>query len=115
MPKKTFSTDKIVLEKKAITINELINYLVQIKPKNTLEFDTKNLIIAVNGVDSSVLQGYNTKLNDDDVISIIPIIHGGSLTRIQFSIMHSNVEMFDILFDKRFHSNQYINLRLVQN
>ena len=109
--KKSFSTDKIVLEKKAITINELINYLVQIKPKNTLEFDTKNLIIAVNGVDSSVLQGYNTKLNDDDVISIIPIIHGGSLTRIQFSIMHSNVEIFDILIDKKFHTEFLDELR----
>jgi len=109
--KKVFSTDKIVLEKKSSTINELINYLVQIKPKNTLEFDTKNLIIAVNGIDSSVLQGYNTKLNDDDVISIIPIIHGGSLTRIQFSIMNSNVEIFHIVVDKKFHTEFLDELR----
>ena len=101
--KKSFSTDKIVLEKNITTINELISHLMQIKPKDTLEFDTKNLLIAVNGVDSSALQGYDTKLSDNDEISIIPIIHGGSSRRIQFSVAQSNVEIFDILFDKKFH------------
>ena len=109
--KKSFATDKIVLERDVITINELISHLVQIKPKNTLEFDTKNLIIAVNGVDCSALLGYNTKLNDDDVISIIPIIHGGSMTRTQFSIMNSNVEIFDVLDDKEFRINFLDELR----
>ena len=61
--KKSFSTDKIVLEKKADTINELISHLTELKPKNTVEFDTKHLLIAVNGIDSSALQGYATKLN----------------------------------------------------
>jgi molybdopterin converting factor small subunit/tRNA threonylcarbamoyladenosine modification (KEOPS) complex Cgi121 subunit len=106
--KKSFSTDKIVLEEKTDTVNELVSHLIKIKPKNTLEFDTKNLIIAVNGVDSSALDGYNTKLNDDDEISIIPIIHGGSTTRIQFLIMQSNAEIFDILNDKKFH-NEFLN------
>ena len=109
--KKSFSTDKIVLEEKTNTVNELISHLIKIKPKNTLEFDTKNLIIAVNGVDSSALDGYNTKLNDDDEISIIPIIHGGSTTRIQFSIMHSDIEIFDVLNDKKFHKEFLDELR----
>jgi len=97
--KKSFSTDKIILEKSADTINELITHLIEIKPKDTLEFDTKNLLIAVNGVDSSALKGYDTKISDNDEISIIPIIHGGS-SRIQFSIGQSNVEIFDIIFNK---------------
>ena len=101
--KKSFSTDKIVLEKNVSTINELISHLIDIKPKDALEFDTKNLLIAVNGIDSSALQGYDTKLNDNDVVSIIPIIHGGAHFRIQFSIMHSNVEIFHMLNDKKFH------------
>jgi len=49
--KKSFSTDKIVLEKNVSTINELISHLMQIKPKDTLEYDTKNLRREVNGVD----------------------------------------------------------------
>jgi len=109
--KKSFSTDKIILEKKTDTINELVNHLIKIKPENTLEFDTKNLIIAVNGVDSSALDGYDTKLNDDDEISIVPIIHGGSTTRIQFSIIHSDIEIFDVLNDKKFHKEFLDELR----
>jgi molybdopterin converting factor small subunit/tRNA threonylcarbamoyladenosine modification (KEOPS) complex Cgi121 subunit len=109
--KKSFSTDKIILEKNASTINELINHLMEIKPKDTLEFDTKNLLIAVNGVDSSALQGYDTKLNNNDEISIIPIIHGGSSRRIQFSVAQSNIEIFDILFDKKFHIDFLHELR----
>ena len=100
--KKSFSTDKIVLEKKTNTINELIIHLIEIKPKDTLEFDTKNLLIAVNGVDSSALKGYDTKLSDNDEISIIPVIHGGS-RRIQFTVGQSNVEIFDIISDKKIH------------
>ena len=109
--KKSFSTDKIVLEKNTSTINELISHLTEIKPKDILEFDTNNLLIAVNGIDSSALQGYDTKLNSDDEISIIPIIHGGSSHRIQFSVEQSNVELFDILFDKQFHRDFLDELR----
>jgi tRNA threonylcarbamoyladenosine modification (KEOPS) complex Cgi121 subunit/molybdopterin converting factor small subunit len=108
--KKSFSTDRIVLEKKTDTINELISHLVEIKPKDTLEFDTKNLLIAVNGVDSSALKGYDTKLSNNDEISIIPVIHGGS-RRIQFSIDKSSAEIFDVLFHKELHRDFLDDLR----
>ena len=101
--KKSFDTDILTFEGSNLTINQLIKNIIQIKPENTPEFDTKNLLVAVNGVDSSALHGYNTKLNDNDVISIIPIIHGGMYSRIQFSIMHSNVEIFHLLNNKKFH------------
>ena len=97
--KKSFSTDTMSFEKNISTLSELINHLIQIKPKDTLEFDIANLLIAVNGIDSSALDGLDTKLEDNDVISIIPIIHGGS-TRIQFSINDSNIEIFDIVIHK---------------
>jgi len=54
------------------------------------------LLIAVNGIDSSALDGLDTKLEDNDVVSVIPVIHGGTASRIQFSIMNSNVEIFDM-------------------
>jgi tRNA threonylcarbamoyladenosine modification (KEOPS) complex Cgi121 subunit len=74
--------------------------LTQIKPKDTLEFDIANLLIAVNGIDSSALDGLDTKLEDNDVVSIIPVIHGGTASRIQFSIMNSNVEIFDMVINR---------------
>ena len=102
--KKSFSTDKILLEKTNLTITELLQHLTEIKPSDTLEFDTNNLLVAINGVDSSVLDGYNTSLKDDDVVSIIPIIHGGKSDRIQFQISGANVEIFDIKYNNKFDS-----------
>ena len=110
--KKSFLTDQIFLEKNNLTIYELINHLLKIKPDNTLELDTKNLLIAVNGMDSSTLDGFKTKLKDNDIVSIIPIIHGGSSRRVQFSIMNSNVELFDIVNDKKFQLEFLDELRL---
>ena len=66
----------------------------------------------MNGIDSSTLDGFKTKLKDNDIVSIIPIIHGGSSRRIQFSIMDSNVELFDIANDKKFHIEFLDELRL---
>jgi len=86
----------MLFEKNILTLSELINSLIQRKPKDTLEFDIANLLIAVNGIDSSALDGLDTKLEDNDVVSIIPVIHGGTASRIQFSIMNSNVEIFDM-------------------
>ena len=102
--KKSFSTDKILLEKTNLTITDLLEHLTQIKPTDTLEFDTNNLLVAINGVDSSVLDGYSTSLKDDDVVSIIPIIHGGKSDRIQFGVSGENVEIFDIKYNKKFDS-----------
>ena len=90
----------MLFEKNILTLSELINSLIQRKPKDTLEFDIANLLIAVNGIDSSALDGLDTKLEDNDVVSIIPIIHGGSASRIQFSIMNSNVEIFDMVINR---------------
>lgn len=86
----------MLFEKNILTLSELIKHLIQRKPKDTLEFDIANLLIAVNGIDSSALDGLDTKLEDNDVVSIIPVIHGGAASRIQFSIMNSNVEIFDM-------------------
>jgi len=90
----------MLFEKNILTLSELINHLILRKPKDTLEFDIANLLIAVNGIDSSALDGLDTKLEDNDVVSIIPVIHGGSVPRIQFSIMNSNVEIFDMVITR---------------
>lgn len=63
-----------------------------------MDLDTKNILVAVNGVDSSALQGRDTMLRTGDVVSIIPIIHGGS--RMQFKIGGHNVELFSVSHQK---------------
>lgn len=76
-----------------MTVSTLLKYL----EKNTLEnmphLDPNNILVAINGIDSSALQGKDTSLKDGDVISIIPLIHGGTSKRIQFSLMKNFVEL----------------------
>lgn len=74
--KKTFP--KYTPDTSETTISELLHDMVQNLPPNTPIPDTKNILVAINGVDSSVLDGRNTLIRDGDVVSIIPIIHGGS-------------------------------------
>ena len=53
-------------------------------------------MIAVNGVDSSALAGIDTKLNSNDVVNIIPIIHGGSKTNVSFDVNNHKIGLFEI-------------------
>jgi tRNA threonylcarbamoyladenosine modification (KEOPS) complex Cgi121 subunit/molybdopterin converting factor small subunit len=93
--KKSFSTDQIIVNQDNLTIQELLDHLAKNKPKNTNELDTSNLLVAVNGVDSSTMGGFSAKLKANDIVSIIPIIHGGS-TRTKFLIDNKTIEIFAI-------------------
>lgn len=96
--KKSFGTDLISADLDGKNIQSLLEHLVSIKPKDTMDLDTKNILVAVNGVDSSALQGRDTILQPGDVVSIIPIIHGGS--RMQLKIGNHNVELFSVSYQK---------------
>lgn len=81
--KKSFNTDALSADFDTITIAGLLDHLISIKPKGTPDLDTKNILVAVNGVDSSALEGHDTVLGANDTVSIIPIIHGGSQIRMK--------------------------------
>jgi molybdopterin converting factor small subunit len=93
--KKSFSTDSLSLENDEFTIQELLDYLLDLKPRKTPELDVNNILVAVNGVDSSAIRGKSTKLKPNDVVSIIPVIHGGS-SRIQFRIDRTQIELLEV-------------------
>ncbi|HLC24164.1 MAG TPA: KEOPS complex subunit Cgi121 [Nitrosopumilaceae archaeon] len=93
--KKALSTDKLKFEKDNSTISELLVFLQTQIPKNTHALDVKNILVAVNGVDSSTLDGFETKIKDGDTVSIIPVIHGGS-QRMKFQIFNDNIELIGI-------------------
>ena len=94
--RKSFQIDSLKITQNVSTISELITYLISQKPENSPNFDGKNLLIAINGIDSSALDGDNSKLKSDDVVNIIPIIHGGSLKNITFTINRNQVGLFEI-------------------
>lgn len=94
--KKSLAADTISINEDTMTISELIKLLQKRLPKDQESFDTKNLLIAINGVDSSALNGISSIIKTNDVITIIPIIHGGSKRRIQFTISHATAEIIEI-------------------
>lgn len=94
--KKSFSTDKLEINDDSISIYKLIDILQELIPKNLPRLDITNMLIAINGVDSSTLEGLETVIKDGDVISIIPIIHGGNMKRIQFSVLQTKIELIGI-------------------
>lgn len=66
------------------SLKELIAKLSQEMPQLEKTFidqqltDSKsNSLILVNGREISVLDGYETKLNDGDEIVFVPVVHGG--------------------------------------
>jgi len=97
--KKSFSTDKFEIDIDSISVSELIELLQKRIPKNLSQLDVKNMLIAVNGIDSSTLEGLATILKDGDVISIIPVIHGGNVKRIRFNIFQTRIELIGIKND----------------
>ena len=107
--RKSFQTDSLQISQNLNTISDLITYLISHKPENTPDFDGRNLLVAVNGVDSSALDGNNTKLKSDDIINIIPIIHGGSQKNINFNINNLQIGLFEI---NKSHSNKEYLLSL---
>ena len=104
--RKSFQTDSLEITQNIDTISEMISHLISKKPENTPDFDGKNLLIAVNGVDSSALAGNNTHLNSGDVVDIIPIIHGGSKTNVTFTIKNNQIRLFEI--KKSYANKEYL-------
>lgn len=94
--KKSFSTDKLDIDKSEISINTLFAILASIKPENTPALDTENVLVAINGVDSSAMEGKETIIQDNDIVSIIPVIHGGILKKSTFSISGTAIHVMEI-------------------
>jgi molybdopterin converting factor small subunit/tRNA threonylcarbamoyladenosine modification (KEOPS) complex Cgi121 subunit len=91
--KKLFLRDKLTLKENSMSVFHLLDYLQKTVPKNSLHLDVKNILVVVNGIDSSALQGQNTNLKDGDIVTIIPLIHGGSMNRKRFTIINTNAEL----------------------
>ena len=94
--KKSFNSDQLQIDKFDISVNELLQLLLKTKPENTSEFDVENILIAINGSDSSAINGKNTIVHDGDIVSIIPVIHGGSPKKLFFDIDNKQIQILEI-------------------
>ena len=94
--KKSFLKDQFEINASDITILELFNLLLKLKSNNSPELDTKNILIAINGVDSSAINGQSTIIKNNDLVSIIPVIHGGSSKKLNFEIKKKHIQVIEI-------------------
>ena len=106
--KKLFNSEQFQIEKSDISVNELLEHLLEIKPNDTSELDIENLLIAINGSDSSAMNGRDTKISDGDVVSIIPVIHGGSSKKLTFEIERKQIHVLEIRGQKKLILNLLI-------
>ncbi|HZT35650.1 MAG TPA: KEOPS complex subunit Cgi121 [Nitrososphaera sp.] len=66
----------VALDRPSASINEILEFLraVAVEPNLLLR---ENLIIAINGADCAIM-GAEAMASDGDVVTIVPVIHGGS-------------------------------------
>ena len=94
--KKSFLTEQLEIDKSDISVQELLNLLLELKPVDSPKLDTENILIAINGVDSSAIDGKYTKIKNNDLISIIPVIHGGASKKITFQSSKKQIQVVEI-------------------
>jgi len=94
--RKSFLTEQLKIDKSDISIQELIDLLLVLKPADSTKLDTDNILIAINGSDSSAMDGKYTKIKNNDLVSIIPVIHGGSLKKITFESSKKQIQVIEI-------------------
>ena len=98
--KKSFPIELLKIDKSNITIQELLTLLLELKPTDTPKLDTDNVLIAVNGADSSAMDGKSTKIKDNDIVSIIPVIHGGLSKKFTFEYSKKLIQILEIKSQK---------------
>jgi tRNA threonylcarbamoyladenosine modification (KEOPS) complex Cgi121 subunit/molybdopterin converting factor small subunit len=99
--KKSFLTDQLKIDKSDVSIKELLDLLLELKPVTTPNLDVENMLIAINGVDSSALEGKMTMIKNNDIVSIIPVIHGGSNKRLIFNVSNKLAQVIEIQGQKQ--------------
>ncbi len=109
--KKSFSTEQLHIDKSNISIQELLDLLLELKPADTPDLDTANILIAINGTDSSAMEGKSTMIKNNDLVSIIPVIHGGSSKKLTFQVLKKQIQIIEIIGQKTIDLKFLDNLR----
>lgn len=82
--RKAVGKSSIVLEKHSASIQEILKFLWEnaVPTSHSLEgsktaLDYNNIMITINGVESTILGGTDTSIRSGDVVTIVTVVHGG--------------------------------------
>ncbi len=107
--KKSFNSSQFEFAESEISIQELLDLLLKLKPHNTSDLDVENILIAINGSDSSAMNGKSTIIHNNDIVSIIPVIHGGSSKKLIFEIEKKQIQIIEI------HGQKTIDIQFIDD
>ena len=73
--KKSIGQPTLYIYEELCNIKAIISYL----ENNYYSYKAKDsdILIAINGIEFSLLGGYNAKVSSGDVITILSVVHGG--------------------------------------
>jgi molybdopterin converting factor small subunit len=74
--RKAAGKSNLVLDKHIASVSEILGLLEQnvMDPKN---FDANNILVTINGIDSSLLPADQNVVKSGDTVKIVTIVHGG--------------------------------------
>lgn len=74
--KKIVGKSCIEIHTDSTNIKKILSNLTDLS-EDSKKILNNNVIIAINGVDSSVLNGQETEVKSGDIVTIVTIVHGG--------------------------------------
>ena len=63
-------------EEELANVKGIISYLENNYYSNN-KINENEILVAINGIESSLLGGHNAKISSGDVVTILSIVHGG--------------------------------------
>jgi sulfur-carrier protein len=73
--KKAVGRSSVILEEASLPISEILTRLRRDVKPGVLTLN--NILVAVNGVESSLLDGTDTVVESGDTVTIVTVAHGG--------------------------------------
>ena len=74
--RKAVGRSTLVLDKRVASISEILKFLKD-NVKESKNFDADNIIVTINGTDSSMLSRDKNIVKTGDKVTIVTIVHGG--------------------------------------
>ena len=74
--KHAIGNNSIIIDKSLSTLQDIIDEL-QKRSNDKRIVNEKNLLISVNGVESSVIGGKNAIIKTGDIVTVVTVVHGG--------------------------------------
>jgi molybdopterin converting factor small subunit len=74
--KKAVGSPSLEFDRAQTSVSDVLAHLQKIAKEPRL-LEPRNLIVAVNGVDSQAISGPETKVKDGDTVTVVTVVHGG--------------------------------------